>query len=84
MDFHTISDNKREEIKNEIAFKKLHPKSKFTYNQVITAPDFLKTKARLFDTPNRKPLTKPSRHVMRFYNKVRNPRVFTETIDVFK
>ncbi len=44
----------------------------------------MKTKAKVFNTPSRKPLTSPTRHMMKFYNKVRNPRIETETINVFK
>lgn len=47
MNFNTMSDNKREEIKNEIAFKRLHPKSRYTYTQVITSTNFLKIKDAL-------------------------------------
>ena len=84
LNINTVSDNKREEVKNELAFKKLHPKSKFTYTQVITSENFMKTKAKVFNQPTRKPLTIPSRKVMRFYNEIRPTRIRTEWMDVLK
>jgi len=44
MKMNSLSENKREQVKNELAFKKLHPKSKLTYTQVITNPNFIKAK----------------------------------------
>lgn len=48
--------------------------------QVITSTDFNKTKRQLFNMDARKPITRPSKYVMQFYNKV--SRSFTEYIDI--
>lgn len=82
LNINTTSDNKREQVKNELAFKKLHPKSRFTYTQVITSEDFIKTKAEIFNLSKRKPMTIPSRRVMRFYNQVKPSRIKTESLEI--
>ena len=82
LNLNKVSDNKLEEVKNEIAFKKLHPKSRFTYPEVVGSTNFIKVKDEVLGNLKRKPITIPSRYVMRFYNKVRNNRVKTEVIDI--
>ncbi len=81
LNLNTISDNKRQEVKNEIAFKKQHPRSKFTYTEVLGSTNFMKIKDQVLGNLKRKPIAMPSRYVMRFYNKVRSDRVKTEVID---
>lgn len=48
MDFLSIKDSKKEEVKNELAFKKLHPSSRITYTEVIGGKNFTAAKRKLF------------------------------------
>ena len=45
----------------------------------------MENKNKLFNIPMRKELTVPSRHMMRFYNQVKNKekRIKTQTIDTW-
>ena len=75
----TVSNRAREEVNNELAWKKLHPKCKFKYREVVQ--DDKKREEILGVLHPRRKLTEMSPYMRKYYNKVKHPKYY-KTIDV--
>jgi hypothetical protein len=86
MNFTTISDSKHEEIKNEKAFRKLHPEIATDYHELLASQDFKKTREMIFGAAlnGRKNISVPSKYVLRTYNKTRRSYTLRTETDVEK